>query len=276
MPRTKSRQTERTLDKKARTKVKKAFKQLKEYVVTYLPPENVFPNPWNPNRQTDDEFKLLVRSMREDGFTQPILVNKNDMVIVDGEHRWRASQHIGLTEIPMVLADMTDAQMRISTLRHNRARGTEDLDRTVRIMQDLQKLGALDKATQSLGMSSDEMNDLLNDLPAPEVQKYEEFSVSWIPDVEVIPAEGIYRDRRREFEASSPEVHQQQLEIANAAASAKTEFERQDILRNKKPEVAISAIFTEDQYALVFEMLGDAFALRLLRLCEYHLEKIAK
>ena len=47
---------------------------LEELKVEYVLPSELKPNAYNPNRQTEDEFEMLKASMREDGFTTPILV----------------------------------------------------------------------------------------------------------------------------------------------------------------------------------------------------------
>ena len=70
---------------------------------------------------------------------------------------------------------------RVSTLRHNRARGSEDIQLTAQVMRDLEKLGALDWAQDTLMLSDVEVNRLLEDVPAPESLKNEEFSTAWTP-----------------------------------------------------------------------------------------------
>src|ERR1041384_4603434 len=49
------------------------------------------PNSYNPNQQSDYEFELLCRSINEDGFTQPIVCQRETREFVDGEHRWTAA-----------------------------------------------------------------------------------------------------------------------------------------------------------------------------------------
>ncbi len=67
---------------------------LEELEVEYVSPSELKPNQYNPNRQTDDEFAMLLASMKEDGFTQPILCMQ-DGTIIEGEHRWKAAQAVG-------------------------------------------------------------------------------------------------------------------------------------------------------------------------------------
>lgn len=132
--------------------------------VEYMDVNDILPNPYNPNRQSEKDFELLCRSMEEDGFTQPVIIRKSDNLIVDGEHRWRAAQSIGMKAIPVVKVEMTDAQMRISTLRHNRARGSEDMDLASDVLKQLQDMGALDHAKDSLMMDDVEMKKYLSEV----------------------------------------------------------------------------------------------------------------
>jgi ParB/RepB/Spo0J family partition protein len=87
------------------------------------------PNTYNPNQQTVNDFEMLVESMRDDGFTVPILVNDGGVdpslkdMIIDGEHRWRAGKVLGMKKVPVVWESVDQAGMRIDTLRHNEARG---------------------------------------------------------------------------------------------------------------------------------------------------------
>ena len=76
--------------------MKKKFNKLQTLVVEYVPTDTLFPNAYNPNRQSDREFELLMKSMEEDGFTQPVVAQAKTKQIVDGEHRWRAATRLRL------------------------------------------------------------------------------------------------------------------------------------------------------------------------------------
>jgi ParB-like chromosome segregation protein Spo0J len=147
-------------EKKARKRAPKADAQaatpgrnhqvLDELAVVYVPIDSIKPNPYNPNRQSEHDFTLLCKSIAADGFTQPVIVNEISNEIVDGEHRWRACKALGFTEVPVVLTQMTPEQMRISTLRHNRARGKENTDLVVDLYKELQTLGNTDEILSEL------------------------------------------------------------------------------------------------------------------------------
>jgi hypothetical protein len=169
---------------KGKAKVEKLNNKLERLVIEYAPIDSIHNNSYNPNRQSDHDFQLLLASIREDGFTQPIIVQRASREIVDGEHRWRAARELGYTEIPIVLTDMTPEQMRIATLRHNRARGSEDVELSVQVLRDLEKLGALDWAQDSLLLDDVELNRLLEDIPVPEALMAEAFTEAWEPSPE--------------------------------------------------------------------------------------------
>lgn len=149
--------------KPGRVKVKKNNTVLDQLKVEYLPVDQIKPNSYNPNRQSEHDFELLCRSISSDGFTQPIIVLRSTLEVVDGEHRWRACKHLGYAEVPVVLVDMTPEQARISTLRHNRARGSEDAILAAGVLKQLADSGAIEFAQEQLMMDDVEVERLLDD-----------------------------------------------------------------------------------------------------------------
>jgi len=65
-------------------------------------------------RKQFDESKLheLAESIKAQGMIQPVLVRRigNDYQLIAGERRWRAAQLAGLTAIPAIVREATDAQ----------------------------------------------------------------------------------------------------------------------------------------------------------------------
>lgn len=81
-----------------------------------LPVELLDPSPYQPRRRFDEaELEALVKSVREQGILQPILVrpNPNDegrYQIIAGERRWRAAQRAQLHEVPVVVREFSDLE----------------------------------------------------------------------------------------------------------------------------------------------------------------------
>lgn len=252
---------------KGKAAVEKRAQALKRMEIVYVPIDFVKPNSYNPNRQEDREFELLKQSMREDGFTAPIVVQKDTNEIVDGEHRWRAARDIGIKEIPVVYTTMTLEQMRISTLRHNRATGSEDVDLATDLLRDLRELGALDWAQEALGIDDDQLQKLIDDVKAPEELAGEEFSQAWVPTKNADGMES--RDAEKEAVAFTPAAQKQQKEFQQKLSQAKTEEERVKIeFQQRQESVRVITAFNGDEAALVRSVLGDNPAQKILELCK--------
>lgn len=140
---------------------------LERLTVEYVDTDSIKANSYNPNQQSAHDFQLLLLSMREDGFTQPILCQKDSREIVDGEHRWRAGRELGMTQVPVVFVEMTHEQMRIATLRHNRARGSEEPDLVAKLLHELADLDVLQWTQDSLLLDDAELARLLAGVPVP-------------------------------------------------------------------------------------------------------------
>ena len=95
-----------------------------------LPLRELEPDPGQPRKTFDDEtLAELAASIAEHGLLQPIAVRpkpSGGYLIVAGERRWRASRMAGLTEVPVIVKDVTDEQAMELALVENLQR--EDLD----------------------------------------------------------------------------------------------------------------------------------------------------
>lgn len=63
------------------------------YKIKAVPIEKINPNSYNPNSVAPPEMRLLYDSIKEDGYTMPIVCYYNPeddtYIIVDGFHRYR-------------------------------------------------------------------------------------------------------------------------------------------------------------------------------------------
>lgn len=266
--------------KKGKKEIEKKNVSLSELSIEYVPITSIKPNNYNPNRQSEHDFELLVKSMEEDGFTQPIIVQKSTYMIVDGEHRWRAATVLGYSEIPVVFVEMTPEQMRIATLRHNRARGSEDMELSVQVLRDLQELGALDWAQDSLMLSDDEINRLLDDIPVPEALANEEYNKSWEPSelsdednesisIEARQVDGITHGGEMITAASSKAV--ETIKERQALIDKAKNEEEREMARQHTKLYRVSLIFANEEAEVIEKVLGKEPALKLLELCKKEL-----
>lgn len=266
---------------KGQAEIEKKNTALGSLTIEYVPVDSINPNDYNPNRQNDHDFELLKRSMTEDGFTQPIICHTS-RTIVDGEHRWRAAQALGYKEVPVVFVDMTPEQMKISTLRHNRARGSEDIELTAQVLRDLEQLGALDWAQDSLMLDDVEMNKLLEDVPAPDALAAEEFSTAWEPDKgggSMLAPEGGDSTEAREIKSSTGDTINTGMSAAAAdqvrrreamLKMAKTAEERQMVAKDSQI-FRLSLIFSGEEAPLVKRVLNPKPAEKIVEFCKKYL-----
>ena len=139
-----------------------------------LPLREIEPDPGQPRKTFDDEtLAELSASIAEHGLLQPIAVRpkpSGGYLIVAGERRWRASRMAGLTEVPVIIKDVTDEQAMELALVENLQR--EDLDpveeaagiRELMIRCDLTQ----EQAARKLGKSRSALANSLRLLSLPE------------------------------------------------------------------------------------------------------------
>lgn len=138
------------------------------YHVIAVPVEKVVPNSYNPNTVAPPEMKLLYESIKNDGYTMPVVCYYNKLddkyVIVDGFHRYRIMmEHQDIYErekglLPVSVIEKPLDQRIASTIRHNRARGNHDVDLMGNIVKELHELGRSDAwISKHLGMDRDEI-----------------------------------------------------------------------------------------------------------------------
>ena len=80
---------------------------------TKLPIEQIHADRANPRRSFDEAaLEELAQSLKHQGVLQPILVRKDGKGyrIIAGERRWRAAQKAGLTELPVIIREASDAE----------------------------------------------------------------------------------------------------------------------------------------------------------------------
>lgn len=147
------------------------------------------PNDYNPNRVLAQEFKILVLNILRFGWIQPILINKNN-IIIDGFHRWKLSmdseelykKYSG--RVPCVVMDIDDREAMLLTIRMNRAKGVHEASAMAKIAKKLiDDFGMTPKILQTeLGMSDREIELLLSDTVF-DIKNIDEwqYSKAWYP-----------------------------------------------------------------------------------------------
>lgn len=134
---------------------------MKEREVQYCSPEELIPYEKNPrdNRLAIDD---VVRSIEEYGFTNPILVNE-EKVILAGHTRREAAILAGLEKVPYIVVDgLTEAQQKAYRLADNKLSELSIWDEDL-LKEELKDLLDEDYDLSLTGFSDVDLTDLLKD-----------------------------------------------------------------------------------------------------------------
>ena len=159
--------------------------------VLWVKMESVEANDYNPNKVAPPEMKLLEHSIKEDGYTQPIVAwpRNGHYEVIDGFHRNRVGKESkevaeriqGYLPLSIINPDRTDKSDRIaSTIRHNRARGKHTVSGMSDIVIELKNRNwTNERIAKNLGMDQDEILRLCQITGLASLFTDQEFSKSW-------------------------------------------------------------------------------------------------
>ena len=170
------------------------------YNVLAVPIDKVKANDYNPNAVAPPEMELLEKSIWEDGYTQPVVTyydsSQDIYIVVDGFHRYltlKKSKRIWDREngmLPIVVIDKELGDRMASTIRHNRARGSHNLELMSTIVAELVEMGKGDRwICKHIGMSPDELLRMKQVTGLAALFQNKSFSESWVADAADEPSE---------------------------------------------------------------------------------------
>ena len=148
-------------------------------------------NEYNPNAVAPPEMQLLYESIHNDGYTMPIVSFKDELTIriVDGFHRRETERRnkdisestFGRIPLTTIRSEQTGSSDRMaSTIRHNRARGSHNIELMSQIVSELVEMGKGDAwICKHVGMSVDELLRLKQITGLASLFVNKDFSDSW-------------------------------------------------------------------------------------------------
>lgn len=106
--------------------------------IVYRNIETLTPHPKNPRKHPPHALKKIADSIREFGFTSPVIVSK-DGIILAGHARCKAAQMVGLTEVPCIIVPLTGQMADAYVIADNRLQLNTEWDnvRLEGLMKDL-------------------------------------------------------------------------------------------------------------------------------------------
>ena len=120
----------------------------------------------NARTHSEEQIAQIAASIAEFGFTNPILIGGDD-VIIAGHSRLRAAQMLELPEVPVIVLDhLSDAQRRALIIADNRIAQNAGWDEDL-LRAELATLQDMDFDLELIGFDDEELDRLLSDLEAP-------------------------------------------------------------------------------------------------------------
>lgn len=78
----------------------------------------------NAKKHPTKQIKQIAESIREFGFNQPVVIDKNGVIIV-GHGRYEAAKLIGMLEVPVIQLDITEQKAKAYRLADNKLNESE-------------------------------------------------------------------------------------------------------------------------------------------------------
>lgn len=150
--------------------------------VIWRPIRSLRPRNRNARVHSDRQLAQLAASLREFGFTNPVLIDGQG-VILAGHARVEAAKILGMSEVPtLCLAHMSEAQKKAYTLADNRLAELASWDEELLVLE-IKELVELDYNVEITGYSTAEIDVLLEDADSGKEHSVEDE----IPEVPTSP-----------------------------------------------------------------------------------------
>lgn len=125
----------------------------------------------NSRTHSDEQIAQIAASIKEFGWTNPILVDGSNGIIA-GHGRLKAARKLGMTEIPVIeLAHLTENQKKALIIADNNLALNANWDAQL-LKIELENLQSFDYNIDILGFSQEFLDELLNATEENEENKY--------------------------------------------------------------------------------------------------------
>ena len=157
--------------------------------VQMLKLEMISANHYNPNKMATPENRLLKHSIQQDGLTMPVIVNQivgcDQYILIDGFHRFELIKSNSELQpisgyVPAIVMNKSEEKSMSTSVRHNVARGTHQVELTANLVMQLRELEwSNEKICRELGMDRDEVLRMQQVTGLAAAFKDQDFSEAW-------------------------------------------------------------------------------------------------
>ncbi len=130
------------------------------YELVEMDIKDILPAPYNPRKITKEMLEQLKASIRDDGYLEPIVVNKRTGFVVGGNQRLKALKELGVKRVPVRLIDVDEDREKIINIRLNKVEGEWDFPKLKELLVELDT-GAIN--IEDTGFSFEQIENLIRD-----------------------------------------------------------------------------------------------------------------
>ena len=128
---------------------------MKKLEIKYIPIDNIKPYKNNP-RLNEDAIPYVMNSIKEFGFKNPIILDKNN-VIVAGHTRLESAKRLDMKEVPVIYADdLTEEQVKAFRLADNKVAEKSMWDYT-KLDEELEDILDIDMSMFDFNINTDDL-----------------------------------------------------------------------------------------------------------------------
>ena len=124
------------------------------------------PAVYNPRKIKPEQLEDLVRSIKQFGFVDPVVVRLKDNMIIGGHQRYEVAKILKYKTVPVVQLDISDNDAKVLNVALNKISGDWDKPKLAELIKELNLTVDID-ATLS-GFNNEEIDKLLADLSLTE------------------------------------------------------------------------------------------------------------
>jgi hypothetical protein len=135
-------------------------KSIENTKIEYLDINTLIPYVNNPRKNLNVD--KVASSILEFGFQQPIVIDKNKTIIV-GHTRYEASKKLGLTKVPVLIADLSETQSKAYRIADNRLNEDSLWDNKL-LDLEIKELESLNFDKTILGFDQKEIDGIFKDV----------------------------------------------------------------------------------------------------------------
>ena len=142
--------------------------QIQQYKV-----EDLIPYVNNSRKHSDEQVAQIAASIKEFGWTNPILVD-GEKGIIAGHGRLMAARKLKMSEVPVIeLTHLTETQKKALIIADNKLALNAEWDEDL-LKIEIEELVEDDYELSKLGFNQEELDDLLNEFAADTIEEIDE------------------------------------------------------------------------------------------------------